>query len=219
MPICYICIALLLQLTMHHSACWKEVSKFKLGNFPWTFVLAILVSQGLVMWGWPALVSMPGDWGGTSKAKGISHTVCSICSDCKAMQGWQEMPHTLYVLCAESPSSGSNKNLAMTAVLPVHIASGVAPQHTQPTLLAPSIVPQAPGIADSYQAEHGEWADLRRQQLGGISLLWAISALHGVCRWWGHFASLALSWGVTWGICRPSLLRSMRGVWGVSFLW
>ncbi|KAF8127438.1 hypothetical protein EV363DRAFT_1076667, partial [Boletus edulis] len=42
------------------------------GNFPWTSVPAILASQGLVMQGWPALVSMPGDRGGVSKAKGIT---------------------------------------------------------------------------------------------------------------------------------------------------
>ncbi|KAF8127459.1 hypothetical protein EV363DRAFT_1072658, partial [Boletus edulis] len=42
------------------------------GNFPWTSVPAILASQSLVMRGWPASVSMPGDRGGTSKAKGIT---------------------------------------------------------------------------------------------------------------------------------------------------
>ncbi|KAF8429926.1 hypothetical protein L210DRAFT_3651902 [Boletus edulis BED1] len=73
-----------------------------------------------------------------------------------------------------SPSSGSADNtLTVTPVPPVHsngalaALSGAAPQHAQPTLLAPSIAPQAPGIANGYRPEHGEWADPRRQQLGG----------------------------------------------------
>lgn len=50
-----------------------DVSKFKPSNFPWTTLAVILADQGLVMWGWPASVLMPGEpHTSTAQIKGIT---------------------------------------------------------------------------------------------------------------------------------------------------